>query len=126
MNPKVREIHEANLRTDLPDFQSGDTISVDFKVIEGAKERVQTFTGVVIQRRGHGISETFTVRKISGNVPVERIFPLNSPRVSSIKVSRLGKVRRARIFYMRGLSGKASRIKARKEDSELNTKKAEA
>ncbi|MDB5049338.1 MAG: ribosomal protein [Fibrobacteres bacterium] len=113
MHPTVAAIHHGNLRTDIPDFRAGDTVSVDFKVIEGAKERIQTFTGVVIQRRGNGVSETFTVRKISNNIPVERIFPLNSPRIAAIKVNRLGKVRRARIFYMRDLSGKAARIKER-------------
>ena len=114
MHPTVAKIHnEAAQRTDLPDFRAGDTISVDFKVIEGSKERVQTFTGVVIQRRGAGVSATFTVRKMSSNVAVERIFPLHSPRIAGIKVSRLGKVRRARIFYMRDLTGKASRIKER-------------
>lgn len=111
MHPTVAAIHHANLKTEVPDFRAGDTVSVDFRVIEGNKERIQTFTGVVIQRRGHGISETFTVRKISNSVPVERIFPINSPRIASIKVNRLGKVRRARLFYMRGLQGKAARIK---------------
>jgi large subunit ribosomal protein L19 len=113
MHPTVAAIHNASVRSDLPEFRAGDTISVDFKVIEGTKERVQTFTGVVIQRRGSGQSETFTVRKISNNIPVERIFPLNSPRIASIKVNRLGKVRRARLFYMRDLQGKAARIKER-------------
>jgi large subunit ribosomal protein L19 len=113
MHPTVAAIHNASVRTDLPEFRAGDTVSVDFKVIEGTKERVQTFTGVVIQRRGSGQSETFTVRKISNNIPVERIFPLNSPRIASIKVNRLGKVRRARLFYMRDLQGKAARIKER-------------
>jgi large subunit ribosomal protein L19 len=113
MHSTVAAIHHANLKTDVPEFRAGDTVSVDFKVIEGAKERIQTFTGVVIQRRGYGISETFTVRKISNNIPVERIFPLNSPRIASIKVNRLGKVRRARLFYMRELQGKAARIKER-------------
>jgi large subunit ribosomal protein L19 len=113
MHPTVAAIHHANLKTDVPEFRAGDTVSVDFRVIEGNKERIQTFTGVVIQRRGHGISETFTVRKISNNIPVERIFPLNSPRIAAIKVNRLGKVRRARIFYMRDLQGKAARIKER-------------
>jgi len=113
MHSTVAAIHFSNLKTDVPEFRAGDTVSVDFKVIEGAKERIQTFTGVVIQRRGHGISETFTVRKISNNIPVERIFPINSPRIASIKVNRLGKVRRARLFYMRELQGKAARIKER-------------
>lgn len=113
MHSTVSAIHHANLKTDVPEFRAGDTVSVDFRVIEGNKERIQTFTGVVIQRRGHGISETFTVRKISNNVPVERIFPINSPRIATIKVNRLGKVRRARLFYMRDLQGKAARIKER-------------
>lgn len=119
MHATVSAIHHANLKTDIPEFRAGDTVSVDFRVIEGSKERIQTFTGVVLQRRGAGISETFTVRKISNNVPVERIFPLNSPRIASIKVNRLGKVRRARLFYMRGLSGKAARIKER--DAKVET-----
>ena len=113
MHPTVAAIHRAHVRKDLPDFRAGDTVSVDFRVIEGNKERIQTFTGVVIQRRGSGVSETFTVRKISNNVPVERIFPLHSPRIASIKVNRLGKVRRARLFYMRDLQGKAARIRER-------------
>lgn len=115
MHPIVAKIHNSVKRSDKPDFRAGDTISVDFKVIEGNKERVQTFTGVVIQRRGCGVSETFTVRKISGNIPVERIFPLHSPRIAGIKVNRLGKVRQARLYYMRELQGKASRIKEREE-----------
>jgi large subunit ribosomal protein L19 len=118
MHPTVAALHHANLKTDVPEFRAGDTVSVDFRVIEGNKERIQTFTGVVIQRRGHGVSETFTVRKISNNVPVERIFPLNSPRIASIKVNRLGKVRRARLFYMRDLQGKAARIKERENKAE--------
>ena len=118
MHPIVAKIHRSGMRTDLPEFRAGDTVSVDFKVVEGSKERIQTFTGVVIQRRGTGSSETFTVRKLSSNVPVERIFPLHSPRLAGIKVNRLGKVRRARIFYMRNLQGKASRIKGRKEEAE--------
>ena len=113
MHATVAALNKATLRTDLPEFRAGDTVSVDFRVIEGNKERIQTFSGVVIQRRGAGITETFTVRKISNNVPVERIFPLHSPRIASIKVNRLGKVRRARLFYMRELQGKAARIKER-------------
>ncbi len=126
MHPTVAAIHRGNLRTDIPEFRAGDTVSVDFKVIEGAKERIQTFTGVVIQRRGDGVAETFTVRKISNNIPVERIFPLHSPRIADIKVNRLGKVRRARIFYMRDLSGKASRIKERGVKSEAGIAEAKA
>ena len=115
MHPIVAKIHRSGLRSDFPEFRAGDTVSVDFKVVEGSKERVQTFTGVVIQRRGSGISETFTVRKLSGNIPVERIFPLQSPRLAGIKVNRLGQVRRARLFYMREAQGKDARIKAREE-----------
>jgi len=126
MHSTVSAIHHANLKTDVPEFRAGDTVSVDFKVIEGAKERIQTFTGVVIQRRGHGISETFTVRKISNNIPVERIFPINSPRIAGIKVNRLGKVRRARLFYMRDLQGKAARIKEREVKVEAKPVAAKA
>jgi large subunit ribosomal protein L19 len=126
MHPTVAAIHRGNLRSDLPEFRAGDNVSVDFKVIEGAKERIQTFTGVVLQRRGDGVAETFTVRKISNNVPVERIFPLHSPRIASIKVNRLGKVRRARLFYMRDLSGKAARIKERGVKSEAGIAEAKA
>ena len=118
MHPTIAKMHRTPARTDIPEFRAGDTISVDFKVIEGTKERIQTFAGVVIQRRGSGVSETFTVRKISNNIPVERIFPLHSPRLAAVKVSRLGKVRRARIFYMRGLQGKAARIDGRVEAEE--------
>lgn len=117
MHPKVAEVHNSVKRSDIPDFRAGDTVSVDFKVIEGNKERVQTFAGVVIQRRGSGVSATFTVRKISNGISVERIFPLESPRLTGVKVNRLGKVRRARIFYMRGLQGKAARIKERKVET---------
>lgn len=126
MHPIIAAHHTSNLRQDLPQFRAGDTVSVEFKVIEGNKERIQTFAGVVLQRRGSGISETFTVRKISNNIPVERIFPLHSPRISSIKVTRLGKVRRARIFYMRNLQGKAARIKERVRNTESKAPAAEA
>jgi len=124
MHPIIAKMHRTPARTDIPEFRAGDTISVDFKVIEGTKERVQTFSGVVIQRRGSGISETFTVRKISNNIPVERIFPLHSPRLAAVKVNRLGKVRRARIFYMRGLQGKAARIEERQDVEVVETVKA--
>ena len=97
-----------------PDFKAGDTISVSYKIKEGNKERIQVFQGVVIQRRGIGTTETFTVRKMSGNVGVERIFPIASPFIEDIQVNKRGKVRRARIFYLRELTGKAARIKERK------------
>jgi large subunit ribosomal protein L19 len=95
----------------LPDFKAGDTVSVDYKIVEGNKERIQTFQGVVIQRKGSGASATFTVRKISNGTGVERIFPVSSPFVVSVDVLKRGKVRRARLYYLRGLSGKAARIK---------------
>ncbi|MBM3403705.1 MAG: 50S ribosomal protein L19 [Bacteroidetes bacterium] len=96
---------------ELPSFKAGDTITVHYKIKEGNKERIQNFQGVVIQRRGHGVTETFTVRKISGNVGVERIFPVTSPNINKIDVNKRGVVRRARIFYLRGLTGKKARIK---------------
>ena len=100
-----------------PDFKSGDTITVYYKIIEGTKEREQQFQGVVLQRKGHGATQTFTVRKISNGVGVERIFPLFSPKISKIEVNKRGSVRRARIFYLRGISGKAARI----EEKRANT-----
>lgn len=98
----------------LPEFKAGDTVSVSYKIVEGNKERIQTFQGVVLQRKGTGPSETFTVRKISGGVGVERIFPISSPFIDQIEVNKRGVVRRARIFYLRKLQGKASRIKEKK------------
>ena len=97
-----------------PAFQAGDSISVSYKIVEGTKERIQTFAGVVIQRRGTGTTETFTVRKISGGVGVERIFPIATPFLETIAVTKRGRVRRARIFYLRKRTGKASRIAERK------------
>ena len=98
----------------MPDFKAGDTITVYYKIIEGAKERIQQYQGVVLQRRGAGASRTFTVRKISNGVGVERIFPLYSPKIDKIVVDRRGVVRRARIFYLRGISGKKARIEEKK------------
>jgi large subunit ribosomal protein L19 len=94
----------------LPSFRPGDTLRVHVKVIEGSRERIQVFEGVVIKRRGGGISETFTVRKMSYGVGVERTFPLHSPKIDKIEVARRGKVRRAKLYYLRGLHGKAARI----------------
>ncbi|MCL6598532.1 50S ribosomal protein L19 [Alicyclobacillus macrosporangiidus] len=107
----LREVTRDQLRTDIPDFRPGDTVRVHVKVREGQRERIQVFEGVVIRRRGGGISETYTVRKISYGVGVERTFPLHSPKVEKIEVVRRGKVRRAKLYYLRGLSGKAARIK---------------
>ncbi|MEJ2543567.1 MAG: 50S ribosomal protein L19 [Calditrichaceae bacterium] len=99
------------LRTDIPQFRTGDTLAVHVRVIEGEKERIQIFEGVCIKRKGGGINETFTVRKISNGVGVERVFPVHSPRLATIDVKRRGKVRRAKLYYLRSLRGKAARIK---------------
>ncbi|MFD2612977.1 50S ribosomal protein L19 [Paenibacillus gansuensis] len=107
----LQEITKEQLRTDLPSFRPGDTLKVHVKVVEGSRERIQLFEGVVIKRRGGGISETFTVRKISYGVGVERTFPIHSPKIEKIEVARRGKVRRAKLYYLRGLRGKAARIK---------------
>lgn len=96
---------------DFPTFGSGDTITVSYKIKEGNKERIQQFSGVVLQRRGSGATETFTIRKMSGNVGVERIFPIASPFIEEIKINKKGRVRRARIFYFRERTGKSARIK---------------
>ena len=101
-------------RKDFPKFSAGDTITVYYKIKEGAKERIQFFRGVVLQRRGEKSTETFTIRKMSGNIGVERIFPVNLPTIDKIEVNKVGKVRRARIFYQRELTGKAARIKERR------------
>ena len=111
---KVLKATQNDLKTDLPQFQSGDTVSVGVKVIEGTRSRVQTFEGLVIAiSAGGGINKTFTVRKISNGVGVERIFPIHSPNLETIKVVKRGKVRRAKLYYLRNLKGKASRIKER-------------
>lgn len=110
MNQLVRDITKEQLRQDIPNFRPGDTLKVYVKVIEGSRERIQMFEGVVIKRRGGGISETFTVRKISYGVGVERTFPLHSPKLEKIEVARRGKVRRAKLYYLRNLRGKAARI----------------
>ena len=101
-------------KKDLPEFAAGDTITVYYKITEGEKTRTQFFRGVVLQRRGSGVTETFTIRKMSGNVGVERIFPVNLPAIEKIEINKKGKVRRARIFYQRELTGKAARIKERR------------
>ena len=111
---KLRETTKDLLKTDIPEFNSGDTISIDVRVVEGEKERIQRFQGVVIARKHGGIEETITVRKISSGVGVERIFPLHSPMLASIKVIRRGKVRRAKLHYLRKLTGKAARIQEKR------------
>ena len=107
---KLQEAVKDQLKDNLPEFSPGDTISVGVRVVEGNKERLQVFKGVVISKNGGGVEETFTVRKISGGVGVERIFPLHSPMINSIKVDRKGKVRRAKLHYLRRLTGKATKI----------------
>ena len=109
----LQEIQKEQLRTDLPDFAPGDTLRVSVRVREGDKERLQAFEGVCIARKGGGTSETFTVRKVSSGIGVERVFPLHSPSVESIAVVRRGRVRRAKLYYLRNLRGKAARIKER-------------
>ncbi len=111
---KLQEVTKDLLKKDIPDFGPGDTISMDIRVVEGDKERIQRFQGVVIARKHGGIEETITVRKISSGVGVERIFPIHSPMISSIKVIRHGKVRRAKLHYLRSLTGKAARIQEKR------------
>lgn len=111
MNEMIREITAEQLKTDLPAFRPGDTVRVHVKVVEGTRERIQIFEGVVIKRRGSGVSETFTVRKISYGVGVERTFPVHSPKIAQLEVMRRGKVRRAKLYYMRERRGRAARIK---------------
>jgi large subunit ribosomal protein L19 len=113
---QLMEIERQFLRAGVPEFKPGDTVRVQVKVVEGDKERLQAFQGVVIARKGSGTREMFTVRKISGGVGVERIFPLHAPVVDSIEVLRKGRVRRAKLYYLRGLRGKAARIEERRED----------
>jgi large subunit ribosomal protein L19 len=111
---KTYEATKSQLKTEIPEFSAGDTISLDVRVVEGGKERIQKFQGVVIGRKGGGVEESITVRKVSGGVGVERIFPIHSPMISSMKVVRRGKVRRAKLNYLRKLKGKAARITERK------------
>ena len=110
----VHEIGKEQLRTDLPEFRVGDTIKVHYKIKEGSKERIQIFQGIVIQKRGAQISKTFTVRKVSNGVGVERIFPLHSPNIQKIEVVRFGRVRRTKLFYLRKAKGKAARVKEKR------------
>ncbi|RMH21517.1 MAG: 50S ribosomal protein L19 [Acidobacteria bacterium] len=112
---QLESVERQYLRDDVPEFRPGDTVRVHVRVVEGNKERIQVFQGVVIARRGGGTRETFTVRKISSSIGVERVFPLHSPVIERIEVVRRGKVRRAKLYYLRGLRGKAARIEERRE-----------
>lgn len=125
MNP-IEAIEREQLRADLPEFKAGDTVKVHVKVVEGEKERIQVFQGVVIRKTRGSNRATFTVRKISYGVGVERTFPLHSPRIDRIEVQTRGQVRRARLYYLRGLSGKAARITAEKAPKATPEKTAEA
>ena len=114
VNPLIAKITESQLRNDIPDFRAGDSVRVHARIVEGSRERIQIFEGVVIKRRGEGISETYTVRKISNGIGVERTFPVNDPRVAKVEVLRHGRVRRAKLYYLRALHGKAARIPERR------------
>jgi len=116
MTDILREAEKVSLRSDRPSFSLGDSVRVHVKVKEGEKERIQIFAGVVIARRGGGSRETFTVRKISGGVGVERVFPLHSPIIERVDVDRRGDVRRAKLYYLRELKGKAARIEEKRAD----------
>ena len=115
-NQLIEKITASQLRDDIPDFRAGDTVCVHALIVEGSRERVQMFEGVVIKRHGSGISATYTVRKISNGVGVERTFPLHTPRVEKIDVLRHGRVRRAKLYYLRERTGKATRIAEKRRD----------
>jgi len=106
----INTVTANQIRTDIPDFKPGDTVSVHVRVIEGEKERIQVFEGVCIRRKGSGVHETFTVHKVSNGVGVERIFPVHSPKIAKIENKKVGRVRRAKLYYLRSLRGKAARI----------------
>ncbi|MCO6011693.1 50S ribosomal protein L19 [Actinoallomurus purpureus] len=116
MHTLIQEIEKAAMRSDVPDFRPGDTLKVHVRVTEGNRSRIQVFQGVVIRRQGGGARETFTVRKVSYSVGVERTFPLNSPSIDKIEVVTRGDVRRAKLYYLRELRGKAARIKEKRDN----------
>jgi large subunit ribosomal protein L19 len=111
----IREVTQQYLKTDIPEFRAGDNLKVHVRLKEGEKERIQIFEGLVVARKHGGVSETFTVRKISSGIGVERTFPLHSPSVAKVEVTRRGRVRRAKLYYIRGLRGKAARIRERSQ-----------
>jgi large subunit ribosomal protein L19 len=115
MHTAIADLEQAQIRSDIPDFRPGDTLRVHVRVVEGTRRRIQVFQGVVIRRQGGGARETFTVRKISYGVGVERTFPVNSPSIEKIEVAVRGRVRRAKLYYLRSLRGKAARIRERRE-----------
>ena len=115
MHTAIAELEQAQIRADVPDFRPGDTLKVHVRVVEGNRSRIQVFQGIVIRRQGGGLRETFTVRKVSYGVGVERTFPLHSPSIDKIEPVTRGRVRRAKLYYLRNLRGKAARIKERRE-----------
>lgn len=110
----IEILEKEQLRSDIPEFGPGDTVRVHARIVEGTRERIQVFEGVVIGRQGTGVRETFTVRRIASGVGVERLFPVHSPRIAKIEVTRRGIVRRAKLYYLRGLTGKAARIREKR------------
>lgn len=114
MSDLLRDVVADELRTEIPEFSPGDTVRVNYRIREGNKERIQAFEGICIGRRGGGMSETFTVRKISSGIGVERVFPMHAPTVEGVEVIRRGRVRRAKLYYLRNLRGKAARIRERR------------
>ncbi|HSR43375.1 MAG TPA: 50S ribosomal protein L19 [Longimicrobiales bacterium] len=115
MSDLLREIEKEQLRGDIPEFDPGDTVRVLYRVREGDKERIQAFEGTCIARRGGGVNETFTVRKVSSGIGVERIFPVHAPAIKAVEVVRRGRVRRAKLYYLRGLRGKSARIQEKRQ-----------
>ena len=127
MIPKlIAETEKAHLKSEMPEFEIGDTVTVQVRIVEGDKERIQPFSGVVIARRGRGTTETFTVRRIVNNEGVERIFPVHSPKLHGVEVTRKGKVRRAKLFFLRDRVGKARRLRERRPTRAAAKKKVEA
>ncbi|ADY56588.1 LSU ribosomal protein L19P [Syntrophobotulus glycolicus DSM 8271] len=110
----IKMIEEQQMKNDIPSFRPGDTVKVHVKIVEGSRERIQVFEGVVIKRKGDGLRETFTVRRVTNGVGVERTFPLHTPRIDKLEIVRKGIVRRAKLYYLRKLSGKAARIRERR------------
>ena len=126
MNTTIESLEQRNMRTDLPQFKAGDTLRVHFKVIEGNRQRIQVFEGICIKRQGSGFRETFTVRKQSFGVGVERTFPLHSPKIEKIEVAAIGDVNRAKLYYLRGKVGKKARVRERRDGARLSSAGAAA
>lgn len=123
ISPLLEKVAEAHLKKDIPDFAVGDTVDVHCRIVEGEKQRIQVFTGTVISRKGHGINESFVVRRMVANEGVERSFPVHSPNVADIKVKRSGHIRRSKLFYLRDRVGKAVRLREKRTERSSNAKK---